>query len=119
MKRDMELIVEILKLVEENNEVSPRIIAKSDNHDNAHVQYNVGLMIDFGMIEASNMSTFEGTSYLIKSITWQGHEFLDAARNVVVVNKAKEMAKKQGMELFKLPIEVIKGVLIKAAVELL
>jgi predicted transcriptional regulator len=118
MKRDLELIIDILKFVEENHEPRPRIIAKSDKHEDSYVQYNVGLMWEAGLIEASEMSTFEGTSYLIKGLSWEGHDFLDAARNEVVVNKAKEIAKKQGAELFKLPIEVIKGVLVKAATEL-
>jgi hypothetical protein len=121
MKRDMEVVIEILKFIEENDEAYPRLSLKSTDHDDEVIHYHVKLMWEAGLIEANNVKTLGhvGPQFLVKGLTWSGHDFLDAARHETVVDKAKEIAKKQGMDLYKLPIDILKGVLVKAATELL
>jgi hypothetical protein len=116
MKRDMELIVEILKYIEVHLTTTNNIIVELDGYDHELVQYQVGLMKDAGFIEAKRV--LNPSSYYISKMSWDGHDFLDAARNQVIVNKAKDIVKREGAELFKLPIHVIKEVLIKAATDL-
>jgi hypothetical protein len=53
-----------------------------------------------------------GTQYIAKNLTWEGHEFLDAARNETVWNSTKETAKQYGGSI---PLELMKGLLMKAA----
>ncbi|MCU6709417.1 DUF2513 domain-containing protein [Paenibacillus sp. J5C_2022] len=123
MKRDMELIIKLLKIIENRTSEEPASVIRLDGYDNSLVQYNLGLMYEYGLIDAIDMSTLD-TSGEIKEILplrleWKGHDFLDAARSENVVNRAKVIASKQGIELFKMPIEIIKSVLVKAATELL
>lgn len=118
MKRDIELIIKILKNVEESDCPNDRIFAEIEGYDDSLVQYNVGLMVEVGLIEAINATSKDGIKYLIRNLTWSGHDFLDAARDQNVLNKAKEIARRQGAELSNLPLDIIKGLLLKAATEL-
>ncbi|UVI32065.1 DUF2513 domain-containing protein [Paenibacillus spongiae] len=115
MKRDMELIIRLAKIIEDRTTDESGLELHIDDVDDALVQYNLGLMRQAGFIKAIDASSSDGEEYLPLSLTWDGHDFLDAARNEVVVSRAKEIAKKQGVELFNLPIQVIKDVLLEGA----
>ncbi|MEC0089914.1 DUF2513 domain-containing protein [Paenibacillus macquariensis] len=117
MKRDMEVIIETLKFIEENNENNPKLVIKLDNQEFGLVQYNVGLMFEHGLIHATpvKVSGSRVVEYLVKGLTWEGHEFLDSVRNDNVLEKAKSLAKEKGSKLFDLPFEIIKGLAVKAA----
>ncbi|WP_424769437.1 DUF2513 domain-containing protein [Paenibacillus sp. sgz302251] len=119
MKRDMELIIRLLKIIEERSAEDSGLEIHLSDVDDSLVQYNLGLISDAGLIKAINATSSGGEMYLPLKLTYSGHDFLDAARNVTIVNKAKDIAQKQGMELFKLPIDIIKGLLVKAATEML
>lgn len=113
MKRDMELIIKILKTVEEEKTPTNNIVIDIDGHDFETVQYHVGLLCEAGFLKAKR--SLNPLEYMISEMTWAGHDFLDAARNDTVVEKAKEIAKNQGVELFNLPIAAIKAVLVEGA----
>ncbi|ATF13624.1 DUF2513 domain-containing protein [Brevibacillus porteri] len=113
MKRDMELIIEILKRVEQEKTATNNIVIELEGYDFEVVQYHVGLLKDAGFLKAK--ATYNPLEYWISEMSWAGYDFLDAARNETVVEKAKEIAKKQGVELYNLPIAVIKDLLITGA----
>jgi len=50
-----------------------------------------------GIIRKDQMS--EPADFVASRLTWQGHEFLDAARNETVWKKAQEHIKKSGVEV--------------------
>lgn len=111
MKRDMELIINILKCIEEGwDENFKKYFSEIEDE---HLWHNVWLAKDFGLIEAIDISTFDGEMYFPTKITWEGHDFLDAARSVAVVNEAKEIAKKKGLDFLNLPFEMTKALLIE------
>ena len=60
--------------------------------------YQIALMNDAGLVQADCVST-AGTpvSAVIFRLTWAGHDFLDAARNDTIWNKAKETILKPGV----------------------
>ena len=69
----------------------------------AEVSYHVMILNEAGLIDACDLSTMgRGNSdWRPKRLTWNGHEFLDAARNDSIWNKAKEKAISMNFELLK------------------
>ncbi|WP_342423116.1 DUF2513 domain-containing protein [Paenibacillus sp. FSL E2-0178] len=117
MKRDMDLIIKVLKYIEEHNTATNSIVVEIEGHESVEdreiVQYQVKLLKDAGYVEAKGgLNPFE---FYVRSMTWEGHEFLDAARNEVVVSEAKEIAKKKGMDFLSLPFEITKALLVDVA----
>lgn len=112
MKRDMELIIDILKCMEEGwTENFEKYFAETEDN---HFWHNVWLARDFGLIEAYDFQSLgKDDTYIPTRITWEGYDFLDAARSEVVVNEAKEIAKKKGLDFLNLPYEITKSLLVE------
>lgn len=69
MKRDMELIIKILKCMEEGwDENFDRYFLEIEDK---HLWYNVWLAIDCGLIEVLDASTLSGELYHHTKITWE------------------------------------------------
>ena len=97
MKRDMDLVRQILIIMEEDNNPrgSGNIAVPGINSD--VMAYHFKILRDAGLIEAIDASSTSGMHFMPTSLTWQGHEFIDAARNDGIWNKAKDiMLKKTG-----------------------
>lgn len=98
MKRDFDLIRELLLEVEDDASVD--LSAFTDDQ----VSYHRALLIEAGLAEGTvreSMRTHTEVPDLvfIKKLTWSGHEFLDQARQSKVWNQAKEHLAKKGVEL--------------------
>jgi len=83
MKRDMDMIREILQDVENRGPIEGRMPCYS----RPDVVYQVALMIDAGLVDGEVHSE---TMAFIRRLTWYGHDFLDAAKDDTIWNKAKE-----------------------------
>lgn len=96
MKRDMDLCRQILLQVEASppNEVLTRLGLSAD-HPNS-VSEHVVLLDDAGFLDATITRTFGGAIYAIRGLTWEGHEFLDAARDDERWEKAKQHLEEAG-----------------------
>ena len=101
MKRDLSLIRKILLRCEEAP-ANQWLEAKHfdlgvANHD---LGEHVDLMIDAGLLDGEMQGTHDDeTSFYIRKITWQGHDFLDASRDIKIWTKFLEMAKERGLSL--------------------
>ncbi|MFC5401473.1 DUF2513 domain-containing protein [Cohnella soli] len=117
MKRNMEIVIEIAKAIEERTSEQRflEFIILDDKYDHDIVQYQLKLMWKANLIEAMDISSMDGEEYLPGDLTWAGHEFLDAARNDNVVERAKGMAKEKGFEFASLPFDLAKDLLVHAA----
>ena len=118
MKRNLSLIREILLHVEERSSVSNRIKIHSlgERYSENEILYHLGLLYDAGYINAEPISAFEGSTYLIRGITWEGHDYLDAVQSDTVWNQVQcELSKVGGtasLEAVKfLATKIIKGLL--------
>ena len=82
MKRDMDLIRKILFHIEESNELDTRNIDISGYEKNI-VDYHIKLLNEAKLLNADILPPERGTIFIrtIGGLTWQGHDFLDAARN--------------------------------------
>lgn len=118
----MDLIIDILKCIEETKtSASSNIVVRMYGYDSEekqeHVQYQIKLLKDAGYVEArGGLNPYEFT---ISNMTWAGHDFLDVARNEVVVNKTKEFVKSKGLDFLSLPLEVAKALLVETTKKML
>lgn len=97
MKRDMELVREILLAIEASpSGFAPRPLQIRD-YSAEQIGYHVLIMDEGGLIEADVTTTKNSASpgALAKRLTWQGHEFLDAARDPGIWKKAMGLVKEQ------------------------
>jgi hypothetical protein len=90
MKRDLELIRKILLATEAHQEPNKTVQVKFEGVPDELVQYNTGLLLEAGYVEAVDMSNLSGRHFGIWRLTWEGHDFLDAARNDTLWKKARE-----------------------------
>lgn len=110
MKRDLELVREILLAVENFDAPRGTIDLDLPGRDPELVSYHVKLMHEAGLLEGMDLTTRAGFCWLPTSLTWTGHEFLDAARNDTVWNKALSTLKDKAPSV---PFEIVKAVVIK------
>jgi uncharacterized protein DUF2513 len=96
MKRDMDLMREILFEVEKWPFTGSFDTLAIPNHSEQEISYHVYLLADAGLIEAQPAATIASSAqkWYPKHLTNEGHEFLDAARQDNTWAKAKETVSK-------------------------
>lgn len=110
MKRDMDLARKILLEIEKKLYSGGWVDLKIKGYAEPQIVYHVKLLAQAGLIEANDVSTMGGVDWRAKSLTWQGHEFLDASRDEGRWEQAKNiMTEKAGGISF----DVLKAILIK------
>ena len=105
MKRDMELVRQILFALEEHDKPGDWCIVTIEGRSAIEISYHVKLLNDAGYLEAEDISTSDGFAWRPTSLTWQGHEFLDAVRNDTVWNNTKKAVADKGGSI---PFELLK-----------
>jgi len=111
VKRDMDLIRQLLLKIEESSRVINSDEIQIEEADQEHISYHLELLLEAKLIvgiDASGAMSFELLSI---RLTWEGHEFLDAARNEKRWGDAKAML--SGIEA--VGFEMLKAILIDAA----
>lgn len=110
MKRDMELI-RLLLLQAEGTE-DPKL----SSYDVEARKYHAALAIEHGLLAGQCMPSNNGGYHgvAITGMTWEGHDFLDAARSETVWNKAMEKVKSMGGSV---SIGVMQKLLIKISAQ--
>ena len=119
MKRDMELIRELLLAIEAKE--SNTVFAASDlelktDRERQEVYYNLQLMTDANLLETNMVKSMQGIEdVVIKRMTWEGHEFLDNARNESIWKAAKETITKKGLSIENVGFGVLTQLLASVA----
>lgn len=114
MKRDMELVKQILLAIEDRADTNH--LYEIEGYSEEEITYHARIMsqrelIEIGIIDVSTRDSGMKKEYILGAVgglTWEGHEFLAAARNDTAWNKAKDTAEEKGLEL---PYEVFKTLL--------
>ena len=113
MKRDMDLVRKILMRIEEQQNWCAHFDMTFEGHTEEVVSYNVMLMAEAGLIKAIDMSGMSDLTWFPRCLTWEGHEFLEAAKDETRWKHAKELMQKTGgfvLEVAKpLLIELMKS----------
>lgn len=95
MKRDPELIRKILLHIEAHDNLQFDFAG----YDDQTIGYHVRLISQAGLAHANAPTAMSGEIILQDSghtaLTWEGHEFLDAARDEARWKKAKSIVKEQ------------------------
>lgn len=94
MERDWDLTREILLTIEKMDDaVGPGWIdLEFEGRSPKEISYHVQILDEAGLIEAEKLSTLTEFHWAPKRLTWEGHEFLDAAREDTRWEKAKKLA---------------------------
>ena len=82
MKRHMKLIARILRYVEENGNGASLEHPEVEGYSPIQVSYHVNLCVEAGFLNTSVLIS-KTTKKMIETLTWKGHEFLDANRNLL------------------------------------
>ena len=113
MKRDMNLIREILLEIETKQKGSDRIeLQAHTDYSSDELNYHLGLLLQADYIDADADTTYDGTSYTIRGLTWYGHDFLDSVRSEPVWSSVNKKLSKVGGTA---AIELIKYLAVEAA----
>jgi hypothetical protein len=113
MNRDMDLARQILEQVEEKSQGLGAVHLDLPGRVQKEISYHVMLLNQAGLLKATDVSNSEtGLAWLPISLTYQGHEFLDAIRNDTVWKKVKETVKEKGGSI---PFEILKALALKFA----
>ena len=93
MKRNMDLVREILLRIEAT-EPGKAIRLDDSGYGEEEIGLHVELMIEHGLIEGKTIPSSDGPAhrilkYWIERMTWEGHDFLNAARHDSIWKKAK------------------------------
>lgn len=120
MKRDLELIRRMLLTMEafeqfDSPSVWPALVEACGAPEDV-LEYHVILLHEAGLIDAIDLgSGDDGPSWVPMRLTWDGHEFLDAARSETVWGKAKKIVAEKGVGM---SFDVLKALLSKLTTDL-
>ncbi len=95
MKRDMDLMRQILLRIEERSDVPPRTMTLDSFMDMKKSSYEISLhlalLYDAGLIKVMDVSTVgDLEEFTIERLTLAGYEYLDAIRNYRVWDRVKK-----------------------------
>jgi len=119
LKRDLDLIRKLLLYFEAKADDRVDACPAIGDHSPLEIKYHLLLMDEAGFLRCEREVTSTGrTIYVLPmSLTWQGHEFLEAARNDKFWRRAKALViEKSGALSFEL-LKVVLVSLAKQALE--
>lgn len=98
MKRNMELIRQILLKVEEIPTPSNFDLIEIPGHEQEEISYHVKLLGDAGLLDVYDLRTLgpNGFKYAPMALTNAGHDLLDSIRSDTVWRKARSRLHKVG-----------------------
>lgn len=113
MKRDMDLVRKIMLAVEASERPLDSTLIRIAGYTPDTITEHMRLLNEAGLIEGiSAYSVEHRLKWIELRLTWNGHDFLDAARSESIwTETVTEVRKKSGA----VPFEVLKGLLMEAA----
>ncbi len=118
MKRDIDLVRKLLLYLEEKPNGNIVKDIELEGYSKDELQYHFILMDQAGLLSCEREVSSRTSDRVIRvypfNLTWQGHEFIEAARNESFWNKAKEIVKSKSGAL---SVDVVKALLIAMAKE--
>ncbi|QGN00032.1 DUF2513 domain-containing protein [Methylocystis parvus] len=125
MKRDMDLIRELLLKLEGAN-VPPGVTAvispydarlAVNGFDGEEIGHHLRMLVSAGFIETGNQPFAADGALIFRQIAWEGRDFLDSVRDPEVWGKTKKGALAAGGFTFDLLKDLAKGFLKKQIAE--
>ena len=121
MRRDMDLIRQLLFLIEDqghdmNSWIEDVIV---EGFSEEQVTHHTWLLMDGGFATGIDLSTSDGNSFKPRCLTWQGQEFLAAIRDKEIWDKTLDIAKQGGSGTISAIIDIAKSLAKKKLEKLL
>lgn len=117
MKRDWDIIRDLLLKTENLNPNETLSLKDFETNTQFEISYHVQLLESAGLINASisNEISQSPTHFFLRSLTWEGHEFLDSIRVKSTWQKVKSIiAEKGGVMTFDV-IKTVATTLVKSS----
>ena len=112
MKRDMDLVRKILMAIEASPlSVNSHEVELPDADDQV-VSYHIMILNEAGLLVGIDVSDNERIRWLAVRLTWDGHDFVEAARDDTRWAKAKRTITERGGVML---VEVLKQLLVQFA----
>jgi hypothetical protein len=118
MKRDFDLIRKILLTVENRSHEEQGNPIKIEGYTEEEISYNVKLLHEAGYVNAIDASNMDGLCWRPSSLTWRGHDFLDAARENSRWETAKKIVKEKAGTVTLAALQEVLVSLMKRAIGL-
>jgi hypothetical protein len=114
MKRDMDLVRQILMIIEDHEHGFAPETIDVDGYTKETIGYHLVLMEEAGLIRAADTTLFGGPSpsAMPERLTWAGHEFIANARNETIWAKVKATVVAKGGSV---SFEVLKFLVVETA----
>jgi hypothetical protein len=110
MKRELDLIREILLEVERHDQPQKPFRVEAVGYAPDQIAYHVKLLAEAGYLEAVDLSTHHDLDWRPRALTWQGHEFLDATRSASIWRQIQVVLKDRALSA---PLSVIQDLATK------
>jgi hypothetical protein len=118
MKRDIDLVRMLLIHLEEKPDDKMVKELELDGYDKSNIKYHFILMDQAGLIRCERDVSSSTSDRVINvfpfSLTWQGHELLEASRNETTWKKAKSIVMTKSGAI---SVDVLKALLVSMAKE--
>ncbi len=116
MKRDMDLIRAILLTIESNPSGFAPQHLEINGYTQEQIGYHATLLGEAGLAEIRDVTTNGSKSpeAFITRLTWEGHEFLDSARENQRWNQAKDIINKIGGASIQIWIAILTEIIKKS-----
>lgn len=111
MKRDFDLIRRILIDIESKPAGGVLQRFEYPEYDHRTIAEHVRLLIDAGLVQGELVELVgNGVHFIVSDLTWDGHDFLNAARDDTIWKKAKDtILKPTASVTFSLLLEWLKA----------
>lgn len=84
MRLNHECVRDTMLYLEENLQLNDTILSsnlKIKDYSNNDITYSVKMLLEAGLIQANSLSADNMLIYLVSSLTWEGHQYLDNIRD--------------------------------------
>ena len=115
MKRNMELVRQILTQIEERSRGIGQVAIDIPGYTPQEVYYHIKLLHDAGLVEAWDCSA-GSLCWAVKDLTFKGHEFLNPIKNEKVWAGVMQTVKEKAIDL---PFAVLTTLATKLAADYL
>ena len=117
MKRDWDLVRDILLRTESLAPIESLTLRDFDEDKKYLVAYHVKMLTDSGILHSivSNNIGDQPTQFHVRELTWEGHEFLDSIRVERTWKKVKDFVKDKGGVMTFDVIKAVAANIIKGA----
>jgi DNA-binding transcriptional ArsR family regulator len=114
MRRNMDLARKILLALEECPFTGSWHDISIDGYSEQETSYHIRLLYEAGLVDAACIPLMSvGEIWKARTITWNGHEFLDASRDDTRWEKAKGFIKDKGAALTLEALKLVLSELVK------